>query len=88
MSDTMNLNVRISGELKDFVKGELDRGLYENVSELVRDLIRKEKDSSEKANFEAVKAELQEAFSAPRSDFIELSADEVIARNKARLKVS
>lgn len=47
MSDTMNLNVRISGALKEFVSHELTHGSYENISEYIRDLIRRDKARSE-----------------------------------------
>ncbi len=77
MSDTMNLNVRISGALKDFVSHEIQQGAYENVSEYVRDLIRRDKAREEQKAFETLKAELKLAFSAPDSDYIELSAADI-----------
>jgi putative addiction module CopG family antidote len=78
MSDTMNLNVRISGSLKDFVSHEIKQGSYENVSEYVRNLIRRDKALTERKSFKILKAELQLAFSAPESDYIELSADDIL----------
>lgn len=77
MSDTMNLNVRISGSLKDFVSHEIQQGDYENVSEYVRDLIRRDKVRAEQQAFETLKAELKLAFAAPDSDYIELSAADI-----------
>ena len=77
MSDTMSLNVRISGSLKDFVSHEIQQGSYENVSEYVRDLIRRDKAREEQKAFETLKAELTLAFSAPDSHYIELSASEI-----------
>ena len=77
MSDTMNLNVRISGSLKDFVSHEIQQGSYENVSEYVRDLIRRDKMRAEQLAFETLKAELQLAFAAPESDYIEMSASDI-----------
>ena len=77
MSDTMNLNVRISGSLKDFVSHEIQQGSYENVSEYVRDLIRRDKMRAEQQAFETLKAELQLAFAAPESDYIEMSASDI-----------
>ncbi|MES9897468.1 MAG: addiction module antitoxin [Sedimenticola sp.] len=77
MSDTMNLNVRISGALKDFVSHEIDQGAFENVSEYVRNLIRRDKAQSEHVAFEKLKAELKLAFSAPDGDYIELSASDI-----------
>ncbi|MES9857910.1 MAG: addiction module antitoxin [Sedimenticola sp.] len=77
MSDTMNLNVRISGALKEFVSHEIKQGAFENISEYVRDLIRRDKTRSEEAAFEKLKAELTLAFSAPDSEYIELSASDI-----------
>ena len=77
MSDTMNLNVRISGSLKDFVSHEIQQGAYENVSEYVRDSIRRDKAQAEQRAFELLKAELKLAFAAPDTDFIEVSASDI-----------
>ncbi len=77
MSDTMSLNVRISGSLKDFVSHEIQQGTYENISEYVRDLIRRDKARVEQKAFETLRAELRLAFAAPDSDYIELSASEI-----------
>nr|CAA6811252.1 MAG: Addiction module antitoxin [uncultured Thiotrichaceae bacterium] len=84
MSETMNLNVRVSGALRDYVSSEIESGSYENVSEYVRDLIRKEKDRSEQAAFEHMKAELQLAFAAYDSEYIAMSADDVFARHSGK----
>jgi len=80
MSDTMNLNVRISGTLKEFVSSEVKHGAFENVSEYVRDLIRRDKTKSEGLAFEKLKAELKLAFSAPDSHYIELSALDITGK--------
>ena len=77
MSDTMNLNVRISGSLKDFVSHEIQQGSYENVSEYVRDLIRRDKKRAEQQAFDTLKAELQLAFAASESEYIEISASDI-----------
>ena len=81
MSETMNLNVRISGSLREFVSHEIKQGAYENVSEYVRDLIRRDKSASEQQSFEKLKAELQLAFAEPESEFVELSAKDIFERN-------
>jgi Arc/MetJ-type ribon-helix-helix transcriptional regulator len=78
----MTLNVRVHGPLGDFVASNVgDGGTYENVSEYVRDLIRKDKERAEGEQFERLKAELQVAFAAPDDTYAELSAKDVIARN-------
>lgn len=78
----MNLNVRISGALKDHVSHEVQHGDYENVSEYMRDLIRRDKANIEHVAFDKLKAELQLAFSASESEFIELSASDIINQSK------
>ena len=83
MSRTTTLTVRVSGALGDFVAQNVsDDGAYENVSEYIRDLIRKDKSQSDERAFERLKAELTHAFSAPESSYKPLSAADVIARNR------
>jgi antitoxin ParD1/3/4 len=83
MTKTMTLNVRVSGALGEFVASNVgDDGAYENVSEYVRDLIRRDKERAESEAFERLKAELTRAFAAPESTYRSLSADEVIQRNQ------
>jgi antitoxin ParD1/3/4 len=85
MAKTMTLNVRVNGPLCQFVAANVgDIGTYENVSEYVRDLIRKDKERVEGVAFERLKAELNVAFSAPDDTYARLTANEIIARNKAR----
>ena len=82
MSKSMTLNVRVSGALGDFVAANVgEEGAYDNVSEYVRDLIRRDKERVESATFERLKAELARAFSMPDSAYQPLDADTVIRRN-------
>ena len=81
----MTLNVRVSGALGDFVAENVgDDGAYENVSEYVRDLIRRDMARAEAEAFDRLKAELTKAFAAPDSAYEPLDADTVIRRNRAR----
>lgn len=80
MSETMNLNVRISGSLRDFVSDAISDGDYENVSEYVRALIRRDKERAEREAFEAMKLRLQDAFAVPDSEYEHLSADDIRQR--------
>ena len=83
MSETRTLTVRLSGALGDFVAANVGaEGAYENVSEYVRDLIRRDKERAEQAAFERLRAELVLAFAAPDSAYLPLTAAEVIARNR------
>lgn len=85
MPRAMTLNVRITGELGEHVAAAIgDDGLYENVSEYVRDLIRRDHARVQEERFQALKAELQRAFAVPESECKFVSADEIIARNRAR----
>ena len=83
MRRTTTMTVRVSGALGDFVAANVgETGAYENVSEYIRDLIRRDKERSEREAFERLKAELARAFAAPDSAYRPLSATEVIARNR------
>jgi Arc/MetJ-type ribon-helix-helix transcriptional regulator len=84
MPKSMTLNVRVSGGLGDFVASNVgEDGAYENVSEYVRDLIRRDKERVDREAFERLKAELTHAFAASDETYRPLTAAEVIARNKA-----
>ncbi len=83
MSRTTTMTVRLGGALRDFVSTNVgENGSYENVSEYIRDLIRRDKERSEREAFDRLKAELVHAFAAPDESFHPLSAEDVIARNR------
>ena len=83
MSQTMTMTVRISGALSEFVASNVgENGSYENISEYVRDLIRRDKERTEQEGFDRLKAELTRAFAAPEESYRPLIAAEVIARNR------
>lgn len=83
MSRTKTMTVRLSGGLGDFVAMNVgENGSYENVSEYIRDLIRRDKERAEKQAFERLRAELAHAFAAPEASYKSLIAAEVIARNR------
>jgi antitoxin ParD1/3/4 len=85
MPKSLTLNVRVNRSLGEFVAANVgDAGTYENVSEYVRDLIRKDKERVELEMFERLKAELRLAFAEPDDSFVPLTAKDVIARNAAR----
>ncbi len=85
MRRTTTLTVRLGGALGDFVAANVgETGSYENVSEYIRDLIRRDKERSEREAFERLKAELGRGFAAPDDTYRPLSASDVIARNRAR----
>jgi len=83
MPRTTTMTVRLSGALSEFVAANVgESGSYENVSEYIRDLIRRDKERTEQEAFERLKAELTNAFAAPESSYHPLSAADVIARNR------
>ncbi|HBO3354327.1 TPA: addiction module antitoxin [Pseudomonas aeruginosa] len=80
---TTTMTVRLSGTLSDFVAANVgEHGAYENVSEYMRDLIRRDKERKELESFERLRAELTHAFAAPESSYHPLTAADVIARNQ------
>lgn len=84
MPRTTTMTVRLSGTLSDFVANNVsETGAYENVSEYIRDLIRRDKERVEKDAFDRLKAELTHAFAAPDSSYEPLTAADIINRNKA-----
>jgi len=86
MTKPMNLNVRLTGALSDFVAGNVGQdGAYDNVSEYVRDLIRRDKARAEAEAFGRLKAELDLAFAQPDDSYRAVDVEDVIARNRRRL---
>ncbi len=84
MSKTTTMTVRVSGALSDFVAANTgDDGVYENVSEYIRDLIRRDKERVEAEAFDRLKAELTHAFDATEESYQPLTASDVIARNRS-----
>ena len=85
MSGNRTVNVRLGATLADFVNRNVgENGAYENVSEYVRDLIRRDKERVEAERFHIRKAELQRGFAAPDSEFIEIDPVEWLERAKSR----
>ena len=84
MSRLTTMAVRVNGTLREFIATKTgEHGTYENISEYVCDLIRRDKERSEREAHDRLKAELVSAFAAPDESYHPLSAAEVIARNKA-----
>ena len=84
MSQTTTMTVRLTPTLSEFVATNVQQGgTYENVSEYVRDLIRRDMERKEQQAFDRLKAELAHAFAAPESAYKPLTAADVIARNAA-----
>ncbi|MDX8401414.1 MAG: hypothetical protein R8K47_02150 [Mariprofundaceae bacterium] len=83
MSRTTTMTVRLGEALSDFVSANVgEDGSYENVSEYIRDLIRRDKERAEAEAFNRLKAEVAHAFAARDETYQPLTAAEVIARNR------
>lgn len=85
ISKSMTLNVRVTGELSEFVADNVGEfGLYENVSEYVRDLIRRDRERVEAEKFVKLKAELQRAFATPESEYVYVDPEEWLVQARER----
>jgi Arc/MetJ-type ribon-helix-helix transcriptional regulator len=78
------LTVRLNAALNEVVAMNVGNdGPYENVSEYIRDLIRRDKERIDKMAFERLKAELNLAFAAPENSYESLAAADIIQRNQS-----
>lgn len=77
-----SIHVKVSGALQDHIQQQIgDEGLYENASEYIRALIRRDLQTRDEA-WDALQRELAPAMRADDSEFIAVSAEDVIRRNK------
>jgi len=78
-----NVNVRIGGELQTHLQQQIgEDGTYENASEYIRSLIRDDlKTQSESWNW--LRLQLEPAMRADESEFLAVSAQDVISRNSS-----
>jgi putative addiction module CopG family antidote len=76
-----NVNVRVTGDLRNHLKQQISQfGLYENASEYIRDLIRRDL-KDRKAAWEWLRQELEPGLRANENQFIKVTAADVIKRN-------
>ena len=81
---TANINVRVKGELHTHLQQQIgDNGLYENASEYIRALIRNDLKQGNEA-WEWLKKGLEPALRADASEFVAVTAQDVIQRNKGK----
>ena len=81
MTKQVTLSVRVGGGLRDHVADNIgDYGNYDNASEYVRDLIRRDLERVEAERLAAWKAELQQAFAVREDDCIEMDAAAFFAK--------
>lgn len=79
-----NVNVRVTGELRTHLEQQIsEHGFYENASEYIRSLIRQDLKSGQEA-WDWLRKELEPALRADESEYVVVSAKDVIARNKGK----
>ena len=75
---------KVSGALQDPIQQQISEGgLYENASEYIRALIRRDLQTRDEA-WEALQRELFPVMRADDTEFVAVSADDAISRNKRR----
>ncbi len=76
-----NVNVRVTGDLRNHLQQQISQfGLYENASEYIRDLIRRDL-KDRKAAWEWLRQEIEPGLRANENQFIKVTAADVIKRN-------
>jgi len=82
-----NVNVRVTGDLRNHLQQQIGLfGLYENASEYIRDLIRRDL-KDRKAAWEWLRQELEPGLRADESQFAKVTAVDVIKRNSKPKRV-
>lgn len=83
MPKPMNLSVRLTEPLTEYVASRVGvEGDYDNASEYVRALIRRDREREERRAFERLKTTLQEAFAAPDEDAVAMDFESFLARHQ------
>ena len=77
------MNISLPDEMRAFVEEQLKSGGYSTASEYIRDLIRRDLKGQREA-WQWLKEKLEPGLLADDSEFIEVSAEEIIARAKKR----
>src|SRR3546814_18688592 len=79
-----SIHVRVGGQLQAHIRQQIgDSGLYENASEYIRALIRQDIQSRDEA-WAWLRRHLEPAMHADENELVEVSADDVIRRNRTR----
>ncbi|MFT5465541.1 MAG: antitoxin ParD1/3/4 [Verrucomicrobiales bacterium] len=80
------ITVPLPGRLQDFVnlKSNPEHSLFSSPDEYIRDLIRRDYDAEDQKRWAALRRQLAPGMSADPSEFVELSAAEIIAEAKRR----
>jgi len=79
-----SIHVKVSGQLQAHIQQQIgEDGLYENANEYIRALIRRDLQTRDEA-WESLQKELAPAMRADDSDFVAVTAEDVIRRNQRR----
>jgi Arc/MetJ-type ribon-helix-helix transcriptional regulator len=79
-----SIHVKVKGPLQDHLQQQIgEDGLYENASEYIRALIRRDLQTRDEA-WEALRGELSPALRADDSEFVKVTAEDVVRRNQSR----
>lgn len=78
-----SIHVRVTGRLQDHLRRQTgEDGLYENASEYIRALIRKDIESNEDVQ-DWLARHVEPGLKAGEDEFVDVSAEDVIRRNKS-----
>ena len=73
------VHVRLSGKLKEFIEDQSgDNGLYENASEYIRDLVRRDYEREQQKRWSTLIHTLQPGLSADTSAFVDFDPKQII----------
>ncbi|MGO4830864.1 type II toxin-antitoxin system ParD family antitoxin [Rhizobiaceae sp. 2RAB30] len=79
-----SIHVRVGGQLQAHLQQQIgENGLYENASEYIRALIRRDLQTRNEA-WDWLKREIEPGMRADESEFVAVSAEDVIRRNRSR----
>ncbi|WP_082979860.1 transcriptional regulator [Labrys sp. WJW] len=86
MAADNSIHVRVGGRLQTHLQQQVgENGLYENASEYIRALIRRDLHSQDEA-WDWLKKQLEPGLRADESEFVAVSAEDVIRRNQRRTR--
>jgi antitoxin ParD1/3/4 len=81
---TENVNIRVTGVLRQHLNAQIgDEGLYDNASEYIRDLIRRDLLDKQHAS-EWLEQRLGNGLHAAADEFVSVSVEDIIASSKKR----
>ena len=85
--EVLNMNVNLSAVFEDYIKQQLDSGMYNNASEVIREALRikMQQDEVYQAKLEALRAAIDDGLNS--GDSIPLDMDGIIAEARKKNQV-